>query len=145
MFLEDGNWKSAEEYCEKVLDINPECAEAYLGKLMAELRVKTQKDLENCEKPFDDRNNCQKVMRFASDALKKEIETCIKYINDRNAQEEIEEIYAEAKNLMCDEDGESYESAAELFDKIIDYKDSKELREKCLEKLMKAFIVKLKI
>ena len=41
----------------------------------------TQKDLENCEKPFDDRNNCQKVMRFANDALKKEIETCIKYIN----------------------------------------------------------------
>ena len=30
MFLEDGDWKSAEEYCEKVLDIDPENAEAYL-------------------------------------------------------------------------------------------------------------------
>ena len=42
MFLEDGNWDSANEYCEKVLDIEPKCAEAYLGKLMAELHVKKQ-------------------------------------------------------------------------------------------------------
>ena len=40
MFLEDSDWKSAVEYCEKVLDLDPECAEAYLGKLMAELHVK---------------------------------------------------------------------------------------------------------
>ena len=39
MFLEDSDWNSANEYCEKVLDIDPECAEAYLGKLMAELKV----------------------------------------------------------------------------------------------------------
>ena len=36
MFLVDGEWVSANEYCEKVLDMDPECAEAYLGKLMAE-------------------------------------------------------------------------------------------------------------
>ena len=34
MFLEDGDFQSADEYCEKVLDNDPECAEAYLGKLM---------------------------------------------------------------------------------------------------------------
>ena len=45
MFLEDGNWKSAEEYCEKVLDIDPECAEAYLGKLMAETKSKNVADI----------------------------------------------------------------------------------------------------
>ena len=36
LFLEDGNWKSANEYFDKVLDINPECAEAYVGKFCAE-------------------------------------------------------------------------------------------------------------
>jgi tRNA pseudouridine(38-40) synthase len=128
-------WKKADDFFEQVLNFDAKLAEAYLGKLMSELRVKTQKDLKNCKKPFDDRNNCQKVMRFANDALKKEIETCIKYINDRNAQEEIAEIYAEAKNLMCDEDSESYESAAELFDKIIDYKDSEELKGQCVKKI----------
>lgn len=36
MFLEDKDWKSANEYFDKVLDIHPECAEAYLGKFCAE-------------------------------------------------------------------------------------------------------------
>ncbi len=35
MFLEDGDWESADEYCEKVLDIDPENAQAYVGKLCA--------------------------------------------------------------------------------------------------------------
>jgi hypothetical protein len=64
MFLEDGDWRSADEYCEKVLDINPECAEAYLGKLMAELEVKKQDDLKDLDEPFDDNNNYQKFLRF---------------------------------------------------------------------------------
>ena len=38
MFLEDRNWKSADEYFDKVLDIDPECAEAYVGKFCAERR-----------------------------------------------------------------------------------------------------------
>ncbi len=42
MFLEDGDFVSADEYCEKVLDIDPKCAKAYVGKLMAELKVKKQ-------------------------------------------------------------------------------------------------------
>ncbi len=36
MFLEDGDWKSADEYCEKVLDIDPENGLAYFIKLMVE-------------------------------------------------------------------------------------------------------------
>lgn len=31
MFLEDREWESADDYCEKVLDLDAECAEAYLG------------------------------------------------------------------------------------------------------------------
>ena len=52
MFLEDGNWSSAKEYCEKVLDLEPENAQAYLGKLMAEQRVKTQAALKDCSRSF---------------------------------------------------------------------------------------------
>ena len=35
LFLEDGEWESAEEYCQKVLDIDPENAEAYLGLVIS--------------------------------------------------------------------------------------------------------------
>jgi Tfp pilus assembly protein PilF len=57
MFLEDEEWASANEYCEKVLDIDPECAEAYLGKLMASLRVRKQDALKDQANPFDGNNN----------------------------------------------------------------------------------------
>jgi tetratricopeptide (TPR) repeat protein len=45
IFLEDGEWSSANEYCEKILDKNPECSKAYIGKLMAKARIKTTQNL----------------------------------------------------------------------------------------------------
>ena len=39
MALNDGNWKAADEFFDRVLDMNAECAEAYLGKFLA--RVQT--------------------------------------------------------------------------------------------------------
>lgn len=42
MYLEDANWEKANEYADKILDIDPECAEAYLLKLMADERAKTE-------------------------------------------------------------------------------------------------------
>ena len=52
MFLEDGDWRSAEKYCERVLDIYPKCAGAYLGKLMVELRVNKSEKLKDCTTPL---------------------------------------------------------------------------------------------
>lgn len=69
LFLEDEDWESADEYCEKVLDIDPENAKAYLGKLMVELQVSKQGNLKDCDVPFDDSNNYQKAIRFANEAL----------------------------------------------------------------------------
>ena len=60
IFLEDGNWKDADEYCERVLDLDPECAMAYLGKLMAELKVNKQDDLAKLEIPFNENDNYKK-------------------------------------------------------------------------------------
>ena len=36
MALEDGEWKQADDFFEEVLNQDPECAEAYLGKLMVQ-------------------------------------------------------------------------------------------------------------
>ena len=76
LFLEDGNWQEADEYCEKVLDLEPECAEAYLGKLMAELRVHKQEELADLAEPFDDKSNYQKAMRFGDEELQRRLELC---------------------------------------------------------------------
>ena len=45
LFLEDGEWAKADEYCEKVLDQAPRTPLAYLGKFMAEKHVRTVEDL----------------------------------------------------------------------------------------------------
>ena len=52
MFLEDKNWQSANEYFEKVLDQDPKNAQAYLGKLLAELRCDKKEHLKDCHEPF---------------------------------------------------------------------------------------------
>lgn len=135
MFLEDGDFSSADEYCEKVLDINPETPEAYLGKLMAELRVNRQEELADCDLPFDERNNYKKAIRFADNELKTTLTGYIDYILERNENIRLESIYNHALDLMnsATDEGE-YRSAATEFSKIPDYKDSDALSAECMEK-----------
>lgn len=135
MFLEDKNWQEADEYCEKVLDMDPECAEAYLGKLMAELHVKKCKQLANCVEPFDDRKNYGKVLRFGNEKLKTEMRGYITHINDRNENARLTGIYNDAVNVMNAENTEdAYKSAAHKFKSISGFKNAAELAEKCREK-----------
>lgn len=100
MFLEDGDWNSADEYCEKVLDQDPENAMAYLGKLMADLHIKVKEDLKNCKEQFDSNNNYQKVMRFGDEKLQSELKNCIDFIVERNETQQFKnERIAEEKRL----------------------------------------------
>ena len=135
MFLEDGEWDRADDFCEQVLNIDPENVQAYLGKLMAELYVKKQEGLKDCTNPFDGFNNYQKIIRFATPELKSEVEGYITYINERNENERKEKIYAEALSILNSECKEKqYYFAAEYFRSIADYKDSAKLADKCIEK-----------
>ena len=47
--LEDSAWKQAGEHFDRVLDIDPEYAPAYIGKLCAELEVRQESDLPNAK------------------------------------------------------------------------------------------------
>ena len=134
MFLEDGDWNSANEYCEKVLDMDPENPQAYLGKLMAELRVKNQEDLRDQAQPFNRSNNFQKVLRFADEPLRSTLVGYIEHINTRNENARLEGIYTQAKNTMSAATTEiAYKEAARLFEKISEYRDSASLIPVCYE------------
>ena len=140
MFLEDCDWQSADEYCEKVLDLDPENAQAYLGKLMAQLCVKQVSMLKDCKSPFDYNNNYRKAYRFADDKLKSELEGYIKFINDRNENDRLEDIYSKAESAMKSAtDKDSFVKVAELFESIEEFKNSKELAKQCREKGDKAY------
>ena len=64
VFLEDKNWDSANEYAERVLDIDPENGQAYLVKLLADLQVSSEADLIYLTSVFEDNDNYQKVCRY---------------------------------------------------------------------------------
>ena len=135
MFLEDGDWNSANEYCEKVLDIDPENASAYLGKLLSELRVRKQESLKDQAEPFDHNNNYQKAVRFADEKLKSALTGYIEHINTRNENARLDSIYTRAKNAMSAANTESaYKEAAHLFESIDEYQDSAVLVQSCYEK-----------
>ncbi len=135
MFLEDGDWNSANEYCEKVLDIDPENASAYLGKLLSELKVRKQESLKDCAEPFDTNNNYQKAVRFADEKLKVALTGYIEHINTRNENARLDGVYTRAKNAMSAANTESaYKEAAALFESISEYQDSAVLAQSCYEK-----------
>ncbi len=133
--LEDGEWEKADNFFEQALNQNAEDAQAYLGKLMVELQVKVRSALKDCVEPFDKKNMYQKVIRFGDSKLKSELEGYIAFINDRNEKERLKRTYAKATQQMNTATTEdAFKTAAATFSSIKDYKDSKELSEKCLEK-----------
>ena len=135
MFLEDGDWNSADEYCEKVLDQDPENAQAYLGKLMAECHVHKQEELRDCPVSFETSNNYKKAIRFADPALVKELQNDIAFIKERNEKARLNSIYDSAvRALESANTEEACKAAAESFKKIPGFRDADALAEKCLEK-----------
>lgn len=126
MFLEDGDWKSANRYCERVLDRDPKNARAYLGKLMADLFVHRPGDLADCKEPLSCSKNYQKIIRFGGEKMK----SYVSRINERN----LEDLYQKTiEDMNIAETEEAYESAARTFKKISGYKDADPLAETCLK------------
>ena len=70
MFLEDGKFESANEYCEKVLDIEPENAQAYLGKLMVDLEIRKEIGFNYKNNDFSSNPNFKKVMALGDENIK---------------------------------------------------------------------------
>ena len=66
LFLEDGDFKSAAEYADKVLDIDPEHAPAYIARLQAILSLRNEEELGRSTKPLESYGDYQKAVRFAN-------------------------------------------------------------------------------
>lgn len=132
LFLEDADWQSANEYCEKVLDMEPENAQAYLGKLLAELKVRKMEQLRDQSSPFDKNLLYEKVLRFADEPLKTAMTGYISHIKERNEEARRSGIYNDAlKAMQRTDDEESLLEAEDLFDSIAGYRDSSALAEEC--------------
>ena len=135
LFLEDGAWEEADEYCEKVLDREPKEARAYLGKLLAALHCHTFEELMETSTPFDENEHYKKVLRFADPKLKTKMMDCASSAQKNHilttaiaAQEEdsvpqLEEaikLYAQIPNWK-DADQRAVACQARIDEKVKDY------------------------
>ena len=128
LFVEDGDFDTADEYCERVLDVDPENAQAYLCKLLIELRVRKQEQLAEYKEPFSGSSNYQKVLRFGDDALINDLQAAAKNV-------ELSLAYKKATAVMNNANTEGrYKEAAGLFTDLVGFRDAAELQKSCLEK-----------
>lgn len=89
MFLEDGEWGSANKYAEKVLDIDPENGEAYLAKAMSDLKKRSRSSMNDVS-GIALNANIQKALRFGSGSLKNEINGYIESTKAAEAADQLE-------------------------------------------------------
>ncbi|MBQ7265265.1 MAG: toll/interleukin-1 receptor domain-containing protein [Firmicutes bacterium] len=122
MFLEDGEWEKADAYCEKVLDIDPECADAYFGKFMVEykLDVNNKTLFEN----YNNNANYIKVLKFGNNELKQKLNDYLNKIDEiiLSLIEEMETAYIYTKDSANEEELSSVcltipKTQAQLFPK----------------------------
>ena len=121
--LEDGEFDDADGFCERVLDIEPENAAAYLIKLLAQYHVGSVEQLSGVRANISYSGNYKKCLRFADEKLRDRLTECRNsmmygiwhggYESARTA----EECFA----------------AAEGFKALEGYADSAEMAERCLE------------
>lgn len=138
MFLEDGNWKDADKYCERVLDKDPENPQAYLGKLLAELHVDRMENLTNCSQPFDSSVNYKKAVRYGEEQLATVLAGYNKQAQINYEHARLEDIYTRAVHLLNTATAPyDVNMAIKLFQSINNYKDTAEQINICHEKLNK--------
>ena len=133
LFLEDGDWDSADEYCEKVLDVDPECAKAYVGKMLVDFELRRENDLVDYEDAAAITNHVhyQKACRFADDKYRTVLEGYVTENIKKKEQQQKETIYKTAMGCINAAQTtkrkdyyELYLQAAEQFEKIPGYKDA---------------------
>lgn len=132
MFLEDGNWNSANEYFERVLDIDPENGYAYLGKLMVDLKANKLDYLADLEHSFKNNINYAKTIRFADESLCEKINDYLNTINNRNK----ERLYQSSLKMMKDSSNvDDLKKMAINFESLGEYEESKKLVLECNKKI----------
>ena len=132
LFLEDGDFASADEYAEKVLDIDPECAAAYLVKVLVSRQLKTETELGEGNVSLANDANYAKALRFAMPEQKQTYAAYEQSIQENIRQARLEEAYKEADRLFkiarTDAD---FRRAATAFKQLKDFSDASRRMEIC--------------
>ena len=140
LLLEDADWENADAYFDKVLDIAPECADAYLGKLLAQLRITSVNNI-SCDKIIlpDDFSTAEelgyykKASRFGDSQIKQSLQKVKTAV-------EAKVVYDTAcKKMMAAQTSDEFRQLADSFRQVDTfYPDAKNLTTECTQ-MMEVF------
>lgn len=133
MTMEEANWEKANELLEQVLNTDPECAEAYLGKLMIEKKVKNREGLKQLDTPsrfLTLSNNYKKAVQYGDEKLKAELSAVMASMDANRT----EKLYRSACQDAAEGTILSLEEAAARFGSLRSYKDSEQRQAECLSR-----------
>lgn len=77
IYLEDGEFDKAAKCLDAVIATESQNARAYLGRLMAELKIATPTELARCDNPFDKNQYFTKAYEYADGDLKAELDVYV--------------------------------------------------------------------
>jgi tetratricopeptide (TPR) repeat protein len=86
LFLDNKDFKNANSYADKLLDLIPEDGDAHLLKFCSEVGIKDISELSEAKKSFDNVTSYQNVIRFSSSITKEQLETYLKKVKDLEAK-----------------------------------------------------------
>ena len=83
LFLEDEEFDKADDFCEQVLNTDPENADAYIFKLLIEFKCHTTEELSKLSKSITGSKNYAKILRFGNEEQKQLLSESQKSIQER--------------------------------------------------------------
>ena len=135
MFLEDGEWESADGYSERILDIDPENGDAYWCKVLCLSRTKKASDFPASQNDVRNENAFAKAIRFASAdtlALIEEYERNIEDYFQKLYMLKIEPKYNQAVTLFRQAKTlKDYREVAEILRTLEGFKESEQMLLHC--------------
>lgn len=85
--LELSNWELADKHFDKAIEQEPECADAYIGKMLAQYKmIDLEHFAENVSSDYINNGSYKKAIRFADSQLKENLERIKKKILDKEAE-----------------------------------------------------------
>jgi hypothetical protein len=132
VFLEDNDWEKADEYADRVLDMDAENGNAYLVKLLAELHVGRESELEKLSNPISTSLNWQRILRYGSTELRDKVKKYNQLIIDRIEVDKHKAFISDIKKLINQAYREkSIIEIKKLLPGILTEEEATTLREEC--------------
>lgn len=116
MFAQDEDWENASQYAERVLDIDPENAEAYLIKLLCDQKVPNVEALSASEVSFVENSNYKRAQMLADEKTNALLK---------------DSIYSIAKRKIGQDNIPALREGRKIFEQILGWKDVDEIMAGC--------------